>query len=204
MRDGPGVLQTTARLSVDQVRPGRSRILAHLPRNVFETVDARARLQPAISFFDEQTGRAGIYALCLALIVTAWGTRSWERNATFLDAGMLAIYFLSVSAIVVALLAADILLRAVHISSVADVAKYLRTSSPSWLDSVALITAWVVLPFLFASFVRTCAIWIMCNVFGAVPFGLASTEQISTYRENEERANGVLHLGQFFGLLLFF
>lgn len=147
----------------------------------------------ALSLFDDQTGRAGIYAACLAFINLAWGLRSWERNAQYLDTFRLIGYFMLAAGLVVVLIVVDMLMQHQEVSIAAGIVTAIQSqrSFATWLFLFAEITALVILPFLLASIVRASAIGIMRNVFGAKPFGLASAEQVEEYEEQESRNSGI-------------
>ncbi len=155
-----------------------------------------------LAFFDEQTGRACIYAICLTLIMVAWGLRSWERDETFLSIKHLFLWLIVVLAVIALMLAIDLLSSNRPIQSIGEIENYLRSSNSTWLYFTALILGWVVLPFLFASVVRASVIWLMCRVFKATAFGLATSEQVADYKEREERGSWFANSGQLAGLLV--
>lgn len=160
--------------------------------NLVATLVTFAACWGGLSLFDDQTGRAGIYAACLAFINLAWGLRSWERSAQYLDTFRLIGYFMLAAGLVVALLVVDMLWQDQEVGSAVHIYRYVRSRGfASWLFLFSQITAWVVLPFMLASIVRAIAIGIMRNVFGAKPFGLASAEQVEDYEERESRLSGI-------------
>ncbi len=155
-----------------------------------------------LAFFDSQTGRACIYAICLTLGATACGVYSWGRDKLFLRIDRLFLCCMVVVAIIFALLLADTLYANHHLATIRDVKTYLQTPFPSIFQLLVFIVGLSFLPFFFASLLRACVIWLMCNVFGATAFGIESDESISLYNERAENSRGLYMGNEGFVLML--
>ena len=141
-----------------------------------------------LTFFDAQTVRACIYAICLTLGMTAYGVHSWGRDKFSLRIDCLFLSYMVIVVTISALLLADVLYAKQQLARINDLKTYLQAPFPSKFQLLVFIIGLSFLPFFFASLLRACVLWLMCNVFGATAFGVDSIEKMSLHNKREENS----------------